>query len=152
MLRGLPDPRRFRFGHRVEGQLQLRNLGIEPRPNRIRWSTANLSFKASISRSRDRSRALATASAVRLSVKSRFSCLMSSGSSGTDELYAIRLPQDIEKSIKSLVSGYQHDHHAATVGRLNVCAGRCQSIPSNSIDNCAALNRTRPFSALGHTK
>ena len=63
----------------------------ERRPKRIRWSTANCSFRASISRSRYRSWALAAASASRLSVKSRFSCSMSSGSSGTDESYATRL-------------------------------------------------------------
>jgi len=34
----------------------------------------------------------AAARGARISVKSRFSCAMSSGSSGTDELYAIRLP------------------------------------------------------------
>jgi len=30
LFRGRLDPRRFGFGHRLERQLQLRNLGIEP--------------------------------------------------------------------------------------------------------------------------
>ncbi len=37
------------------------------------------------------------------------------------------------------------------IGGAKVRSGLRQSIPSSSIDNCARVNATVPFSALGHT-